>query len=35
MRRAIVALLGMTPSDYRDRFRTSGDGRRRSLSENG
>lgn len=35
MRRAFVSHAGVTPSDYRDRFRTSGDGARISLSENG
>ncbi|MBB6469578.1 transcriptional regulator GlxA family with amidase domain [Aminobacter lissarensis] len=35
MRRAFLAHVGVTPSDYRDRFRTSGNGARGSLSENG
>ena len=35
MRRAFLAHLGVTPSDYRDRFRTSGDGAKPSLSDNG
>lgn len=35
MRRAFFAHLGATPSDYRDRFRTSGDGSRPTLSEIG
>jgi transcriptional regulator GlxA family with amidase domain len=33
MRRAFLARLGATPSDYRERFRSSGDGSRPSLSE--
>lgn len=33
MRRAFLAHLGATPSDYRERFRTSGDGSRPTLSE--
>ncbi len=35
MRRAFLARIGITPSDYRERFRTSGDGARTNLSENG
>lgn len=35
MRRAFLAHVGVMPSDYRDRFRTSGDGARPSLSDNG
>jgi transcriptional regulator GlxA family with amidase domain len=35
MRRAFLAHLGATPSDYRERFLSSGDGSRTSLSENG
>lgn len=34
MRRAFLAHLGSTPSDYRERFRTSGDGSRPNLSDN-
>lgn len=35
MRRAFLAHFGTTPSDYRDRFRTAGDGARPSLSDLG
>lgn len=35
MRRAFLAHLGATPSDYRERFRSSGDGTRPGLSDNG
>lgn len=35
MRRAFLAHLGAMPSDYRDRFRTSGDGSRPTMSEIG
>jgi len=35
MRRAFLAHIGATPSDYRGRFRTSGDGSRPSLSDTG
>jgi transcriptional regulator GlxA family with amidase domain len=35
MRRAFLSHVGVAPSDYRDRFRTSGDGARPSLSEIG
>ena len=35
MRRAFLAHIGAMPSDYRERFRTSGDGSRPSLSDNG
>ncbi|MGO4637825.1 GlxA family transcriptional regulator [Mesorhizobium sp. 2RAF45] len=34
MRRAFLAHLGAIPSDYRERFRTSGDGSRPGLSDN-
>lgn len=33
MRRAFLAHIGTTPSQYRDRFRTSGDGARSTLSD--
>jgi transcriptional regulator GlxA family with amidase domain len=35
MRRAFLAHLGSTPSEYRERFRSSGDGSRPTLSETG
>jgi transcriptional regulator GlxA family with amidase domain len=35
MRRAFMAHMGTTPNQYRERFRTSGDGARASLSDNG
>lgn len=35
MRRAFLAHIGSTPSDYRDRFRSSGDGSRPALSDIG
>lgn len=35
MRRAFLAHIGSIPTDYRERFRTSGDGSRSSLSEKG
>jgi len=35
MRRAFLAHIGATPSDYRERFRSSGDGSRRKLSDTG
>lgn len=35
MRRAFLAHLGTTPSDYRERFRTAGNGARETLSGNG
>ncbi|GGF33762.1 transcriptional regulator [Youhaiella tibetensis] len=35
MRRAFLTHMGTTPKQYRDRFRTSGDGARASLSDNG
>lgn len=35
MRRAFLARIGITPSEYRERFRTSGDGARAGLSESG
>lgn len=35
MRRAFLARIGAMPSDYRERFRTSGDGARPGLSDNG
>jgi transcriptional regulator GlxA family with amidase domain len=35
MRRAFLAHVGVTPSDYRDRFRTSGDGSRPGSSDGG
>lgn len=35
MRRAFLARVGAMPSDYRERFRTSGDGSRAGLSGNG
>ncbi|SFC49473.1 Transcriptional regulator GlxA family, contains an amidase domain and an AraC-type DNA-binding HTH domain [Bosea sp. CRIB-10] len=35
MRRAFLAHIGATPSDYRERFRTSGDGSRPTMSEIG
>ncbi|WP_276122053.1 GlxA family transcriptional regulator [Pararhizobium qamdonense] len=35
MRHAFLSHVGVTPSDYRDRFRTSGDGARVSLAETG
>ncbi len=35
MRRAFLAHLGSTPSEYRDRFRSAGDGSRPILSETG
>ncbi|MGH1588814.1 helix-turn-helix domain-containing protein [Methylobacterium phyllosphaerae] len=35
MRRAFLAHIGATPSDYRQRFRTSGDGSRLTMSEIG
>lgn len=35
MRRAFLAHVGVMPSDYRERFRTSGDGSRPSLSDTG
>ncbi len=35
MRRAFILHLGSTPSEYRDRFRSSGDGSRPTLSETG
>lgn len=34
MRRAFVSHMGTTPNQYRERFRTSGDGARTSLSDN-
>jgi transcriptional regulator GlxA family with amidase domain len=35
MRRAFLLHLGSTPSDYRERFRSAGDGSRPTLSETG
>lgn len=35
MRRAFVAHVGATPSEYRERFRTSGDGARSPLADSG
>lgn len=35
MRRAFLSHIGVTPSEYRERFRTSGDGSRPNLSETG
>jgi transcriptional regulator GlxA family with amidase domain len=35
MRRAFLAQMGTTPAEYRERFRTSGDGSRPNLSEIG
>jgi transcriptional regulator GlxA family with amidase domain len=35
MRRAFLAHIGVTPSDYRERFQTSGDGARPPLADPG
>lgn len=35
MRRAFLSHIGVTPSEYRERFRTSGDGSRPNLSKTG
>lgn len=35
MRRAFLAHIGATPSEYRERFQSSGDGARRPLSDTG
>jgi transcriptional regulator GlxA family with amidase domain len=35
MRRAFLAYIGVTPSEYRERFQTSGDGARPPLADPG